>query len=401
MSKNNFFKNLLIKTQKKCPCCNQDNKQSNSTNVIDLPKYPITEFYRNQRSKLISDALINQKVLFCKTCDHMYLQNILDVNKIYRNYITSTNSSGGAVLCLKNFYSFIYKKNKNIDRYNLVDIGGNDSTFLKLFRKNKKLKINIDPNASSSKKNIILKKVFLENINFNQIAQSKNKTAYLSSHTIEHLENPILLLKNLSEVLKKDDVIYLQFPSLEKLVEHMRFDQICHQHINYFSLKSISKVLLKLKLYINDYEFDTSHFGTLRIKISRSNINNKKLIFSKKMYINLKNSYNNFSKYYAQLNYTLKNYFKNGQGYGAGLMVPILAYYLPLINNLDVIIDENPEKLNKKFINLKPIIKNKLAINKNKPMLVTSISTKAAGRQIFNKLSKHGIDDICIPSIVI
>ena len=119
------------------------------------------------------------------------------------------------------------------------------------------------------------------------------------------------------------------------------------------------------------------------------------------MYINLKNSYNNFSKYYAQLNYTLKNYFKNGQGYGAGLMVPILAYYLPLINNLDVIIDENPEKLNKKFINLKPIIKNKLAINKNKPMLVTSISTKAAGRQIFNKLSKHGIDDICIPSIVI
>ena len=104
MSKNNFFKNLLIKTQKKCPCCNQDNKQSNSTNVIDLPKYPITEFYRNQRSKLISDALINQKVLFCKTCDHMYLQNILDVNKIYRNYITSTNSSGGAVLCLKNFY---------------------------------------------------------------------------------------------------------------------------------------------------------------------------------------------------------------------------------------------------------------------------------------------------------
>ena len=398
MPKTNFFKNLLVKKQKSCPCCGKSNIKD-LKEVINLPNYPITEFYRNAKSKLISEALINQKVLFCKKCDHMFLQNILDVNKIYSNYITSTNSSGGAILCLKNFYKFIYKKNKDINQYNLVDIGGNDSTFLKFFNKNKKLKINVDPNATTNDKKIKLKKVFLENINFSEIIKSKNKTAYVSSHTIEHLENPILLLKNLSQVLKKNDVVYLQFPSLEKLVEHMRFDQICHQHINYFSLKSISKVLLKFRLYIDDYEFDTSHFGTLRIKISK--IKNKKFTFSKNMFFNLKNSYKNFSNYYLELNNSLKNYFKNGQGYGAGLMVPILAYYLPLINDLSLIIDENSQKINKKFINLRPIIKSKTVLSKNKPVIITSVSTKAAAREIFNKLSKQGIDDICIPSIVL
>ena len=96
----------------------------------------------------------------------------------------------------------------------------------------------------------------------------------------------------------------------------------------------------------------------------------------------------------------MKSNFKNGQGFGAGLMVPILAYYLPMINNLDLIVDENKTKHGKKFINLKPVIKDISFLDK-KPILITSVSTKAAGRSIFDKLSKLGMDDICIPSMLI
>ena len=172
------------------------------------------------------------------------------------------------------------------------------------------------------------------------------------------MANPITLLENLSKVLTNKDEFYLQFPSLEKLIEQKRFDQICHQHINIFSLNSIHKVLKNYNLYINDYEFDTSHFGTLRLKISRNKKSKLKVFKYKNLYKTAISSYNLYLEYYKNLQSTLKSNFKNGQGFGAGLMVPILAYYLPMINNLDLIVDENKTKHGKKFINLKPVIKD-------------------------------------------
>ena len=400
MISKNLFKNLKAKINYRCPVCETSlSKKNKIKQLINLPKYPITEFYRKKNEKIIKESLKDQKVMFCKNCDHMFLKNILDVGKIYSNYITSSHSSRGAILCLENFYSFINKNAKKIKDSNIIDIGGNDSSFLNLFKNHKKKKINIDPNASSKSKKIILKKMFLEKINFEEFSNFNEKNIYVSSHTLEHLEDPGKLLKNLSISTRENDIIFLQFPSLEKLVEHSRFDQICHQHINYFSLFSISKLLRKLNLVILDFEYDTSHFGTLRLKIKkgkRGNVYKKQNLYDETI-----KSYIQFKEYYNNLQKSLKKLFKNGQGFGAGLMVPILSYYLPIINELNYIIDENKNKYDKRFINLKPIIKNLNKLDINKPILITSVSTKEAGRNIFNKLSNLGIKDICLPSKVI
>jgi len=401
MTSKNLFKNLKVKNNNKCPVCRTSLKQKNKIKqLINLPKYPITEFYRKKNEKLIKESLKDQKVMFCKNCDHMFLKNILDVRKIYSNYITSSHSSRGAVLCLENFYNFINNKVIKTENYNLIDIGGNDSSLLYLFKKHKAKKINIDPNGSARNKKIILKKMFLENINFKEFSNLKGNNVYVSSHTLEHLEDPAKLLENLSNNTRENDIIFLQFPSLEKLVEHGRFDQICHQHINYFSLFSINKLLNKLNLTIIDFEYDTSHFGTLRLKIKKNKLN-KKTYKKQNLYGEAQKSYLIFKEYYLNLQKSINKLFKNGQGYGAGLMVPILTYHLPIINELNFIIDENRSKFDKRFINLKPLIKNLKKLDVNKPVLITSVSTKEAGRNIFNKLSNLGIKDICLPSMVI
>ena len=77
------------------------------------------------------------------------------------------------------------------------------------------------------------------------------KTIFFSSHTIEHLEDTVSFIHQLSNTLKKDDHIFLQFPSIEMMVEDKKFEQICHQHINYFSIESIYNLCKKFKLYIH------------------------------------------------------------------------------------------------------------------------------------------------------
>ena len=199
--------------------------------------------------------------------------------------------------------------------------------------------------------------------------------------------------------MQQNDMLYIQFPSLEKLVEQKRFDQICHQHLNYFSLNSISRVLEREGLYVNEFEFDSSHFGTLRLKATKERSRNLRQNFLSSSF--LSESFNDFKKYYASLNALLGETFENGQGFGAGLMVPTLAYHLPLINELSKIIDENPSRLGKRFINLEPQILGIDHLDLGSPVLITSISTKDAGRTIFSKLVSLGIRDICLPATVI
>jgi hypothetical protein len=186
---------------------------------------------------------------------------------------------------------------------------------------------------------------------------------------------------------------------MEMLVQQRRFDQICHQHLNYFSLVSISKMLRRFGLFVNAFEYDTAHFGTLRVKISRTesgDISQKTLSV-----MDLTEAFSNFKNYYSALNATLTDTFENGQGFGAGLMVPTLAYHLPLINQLSKIIDENLSRLNKRFINLLPPILGTIDLDCKQPILVTAISTKQVSRAIFAKLVGMGVNDICIPSTVI
>ena len=51
------------------------------------------------------------------------------------------------------------------------------------------------------------------------------------------------------------------------------------------------------------------------------------------------------------------------------------------------------------YINLNPLIKNSKYLDKNTPTLITSITTKEAGRQIFKKLINLGVKNITLPAI--
>ncbi len=379
--------------QTNCPICGTSSPQ-----LIPLAKYPITELYIDWTPECVDEGFLDQSLHLCEICCHAHLEKILDVRFIYQNYVTTSAASQGAIDCLTSFKGFIDRHVQISDYGLVVDIGGNDSTFLSYFHGLDLRLINIDPNASGGERYELIR-CFLEDIDL-QDYKTVSKKIIVSSHTIEHLSQPGDLIKKISESLNSDDYCFLQFPSIESLVENLRFDQICHQHINYFSLASIAKLLNKYGLYILDYEYDDSHFGTLRVMASlkgnstcdyeQININPSHIL----------EKYNQFRQHYSQLNKTLSVVLENGTGFGAGLMVPTLAYHLPLINSLKYILDDNPSKHGKRFVNLRPKIEPSTRLNLDDPILITSISTKSAARAIFSKLAALKVKHIILPTIL-
>lgn len=382
---------ISFKINKFCLSCHKKLKK-----VIELPKFPITEFYIRSNQKINKDYLINQAYLYCNNCNHMTIRKTIDPKFIYSNYTTISSQSHGASECLKNFYFFFKKDNIDYFKSSIIDIGGNDSSFLKLFKA--KNKINIDPNGYSNEKKIKVYKTFFDKINFNKF-KSDNQNIFFSSHTLEHLDKPEDLIKNISLNMKNADRLYLQFPSLERLILNKRFDQLCHQHLNFFSINSINKLLNLNKLYINRYEYDDSHFGTLRLSVTKKNknINIKKNIINHKI---IKDSFFSFRLKCAIFNKKKLQKIKNGQGFGAGILTPVLAYFYPNLKKLKFIYDDNSSKFMTKFISMNPIINDPKNINLNKEIVITSTSTNFAPREIKKRLLKMGCKKIIIPSNV-
>jgi hypothetical protein len=383
---------ITFSYQDHCPICNKK-----SLPIIQLPKYPITELYVEWTSEFIDNGLLDQALYFCEVCSHAHLEKILDVRFIYQNYVTTSAASQGAIDCLLSFKRFIDRHVLATNYKLIIDIGGNDSSFLSYFRDSNLRLVNVDPNATGEDRYEMVR-CFLEDIDLKDY-KNISKKIIVSSHTIEHLAQPSELIRKISESLNVDDYCFLQFPSIESLLNKMRFDQICHQHLNYFSLTSISKLLNNYELNVHDHEYDDTHYGTLRVMVSKKKNILKKTIDDMIEVSNFSKNHHHFSEYYRQLNVVISSNVNDVAGFGAGLMVPTLAYYLPIISSLKYIHDDNPDKHGKRFINLPPKIVPSTILNPLDSVLITSISTKSAARAIYKKLVSLKVKQIILPTI--
>ena len=76
--------------------------------------------------------------------------------------------------------------------------------------------IGIDPHANSDDKNIICLKDYLENVDLS--IYSQDKKTFLSSHTLEHINNHREFMRILSQFSSEDDQFFFQFPSFDLLL---------------------------------------------------------------------------------------------------------------------------------------------------------------------------------------
>jgi 2-polyprenyl-3-methyl-5-hydroxy-6-metoxy-1,4-benzoquinol methylase len=84
-------------------------------------------------------------------------------------------------------------------------------------------------------------------------------------HVIEHVNDPIEMIKLAVELLNNNGLIYIEVPNFNEIVDSMRFIDLFNDHIQYFTHQSLYKSLRKANLYsmADTAFFSGSHIGTL------------------------------------------------------------------------------------------------------------------------------------------
>ena len=344
---------------KKCRNC----KSKSLRPLFSLGKIRFTGKFPKFGEKIPNGKL---ELVMCNECKLVQLKDIFNMKYLYNNdygYRTGINSTMSNHV--KNVVKKISKTAKIKKNDNVLDIASNDGTLLKNYNRNV-ITWGIDPILNKYKKEY--KKINFKISNFFNYKQilKKNKNikfkAISALSVFYDLENPNTFLIGIKKILDDEGIFYLEFQDLMKILKMNMFDTICHEHLEYYSVSFINKLLKKHDLRIFDHNYNDINGGSSAYLICHSQSKyrtnfkklNKILAAERKFGIEKISTYRKFKKRIdnmkKKLNFKINSILKNKKsihGYAASTKGNVLLQYYNLNNKkINFISDRNPKKSN-------------------------------------------------------
>ena len=374
-------KNLLYSYKFDCRCCGSKNLKR----ILSLGFQPLANnLIKNKKTKFDKYPL---ELNFCSDCYNVQLSVSVDPKKMFTNYYYLSSTSKSFRSHFEHAAKKYVKEFKLNKQSQIIDIGSNDGVGLSPFKElGIKNLLGIEPAKNlckiSNKKGI---KTLNDFLNFKSLKKIKNKAdLILASNVFAHSDNLKEMGECILKLLSKNGTAIIEVQYLLRTLKDLTFDNIYHEHYNYWSLTSIKNFFDNLGGKIYKAEEINTHGGSLRVYVSKNL--NKKLDKSVSKLLRIEQNYGikKFSTYKVFANKILKikknvlNSIKNLKnetnsiiGYGAPAKATTALNFFGISEEIDFIIEDNKLKHNKYVpgVNIPIYSKDKIKNNKS-PILV-------------------------------
>tara|TARA_B100000963_G_scaffold358210_1_gene382291 strand:+ start:34727 stop:35959 length:1233 start_codon:yes stop_codon:yes gene_type:complete len=326
-----------------CPICK-------SEDYFTILKFKNYQFFTDSRiSKRIN--LINVQ---CKKCFAIYQNPAYTFRGLKVLFNEAGMSYGSTIKSKKDQINWL-KKNKLIFKnINVLDVGCYDGSFLKLLpKKLNKHGVDIDKkiilNSQKKHKNL---KLFCGN--FETFSSKKKFDLITMMHVLEHLPNPVKVLKNLKKNCINFGKLVIEVPIIENHMFESLDGFITTQHMTHFSKNSLFNAIHQSGWKVCKYKKIKKYNG-FRVICEKNNKNDENLKILKRDLINyekykLKNekNKNRIIKKLSNFNLNKKNILMCG-GLHLELIYQLTSLLREITNKKFIIIDNDRNKVNKKW----------------------------------------------------
>jgi len=371
-------KNLLLSCYKfDCRSCGNIKLQR----VISLGYQPLANNLLKKSDEKCE--LYPLEVNYCNRCHNCQLSVAVNPKKMFSNYLyTSSTSKSFREHFVSAAKKYIKDFKLNKKKSYIIDIGSNDGVALKPFKDLGFKKIlGIEPAKNlaklANKNKIKTFNGFLEKSNLKRI--KKNSDLILASNVFAHSDRLREMADCMFKLLSKNGTIIIEVQYLLNTLKDLTFDNIYHEHYNYWSLTSLINFFKQYKATIYRVERLYTHGGSIRVYIKKNKkirIENsvKELIKEEdKFGIKKYQTYKDFAKKVYKIRdnireniLKLKNKNKKIIGYGSPAKATTALNFFGISNEIECIVEDNNLKHGKYLPGMKIPIVSKDKI-KNKP----------------------------------
>jgi len=352
-------KELLLSCYKfECRSC----ENTNLKRVVSLGYQPLANNLLNKKDE--KHELYPLEMNYCPNCHNCQLSVAVDPKKMFSNYLYTSSTSSSFrnhfIEAAKNYTKQLkLKSNKSY----IIDIGSNDGVALRPFKDMGFKKIlGIEPAKNlaklANKNKIKTFNGFLESKNLKKI--KGNADLILASNVFAHSDKLREMAECMIKLLGKNGTIIIEVQYLLNTLQDLTFDNIYHEHYNYWSLTSLINFFNQFNSTIARVEKINTHGGSIRVYIKKGKRikveNNVKLLLDEEEAFGIK-KYRTYQEFGEKINRLKENVIKNINelkknnkkivGFGAPAKATTALNFFGISKQIDFIIEDNKLKHNK------------------------------------------------------
>ncbi len=365
----NEDKKTLLKNYKfECRSC----EGTNLKRVISLGYQPLANNLLKKRDE--QDKLYPLEMNYCPACHNCQLSISVDPKEMFSHYLYLSSTSKTFQKHFENAAKkYISEFKLSAKKSYIIDIGSNDGVALKPFKElNYKNLLGIEPAKNlaklANKNKIKTFNGFLNEKNIKNI--KKNADIVLASNVFAHSDELKMMAECMFKLLKKNGSLIIEVQYLLNTLQDLTFDNIYHEHYNYWSLTSLETFFKRFSATIYRAEKIDTHGGSIRVYIKKSkNVkiekNVKELLKEEEKY-GIKNykTYQDFAKKIYKIRENVrKNISQLASkktkivGYGSPAKATTALNFYGISNEIEYIVEDNKLKQGKFLPGMKiPII---------------------------------------------
>ena len=249
--------------------------------VVSLGYQPLANnLLKNKNQK---DEMFPLEMNYCSDCHNCQLSVVVNPKKMFTNYLYLSSTSKTFREHFQNAAKKYIKEFKLTPKKSyIIDVGSNDGVALKPFQ-NLKFKniLGIEPAKNLAKiANKEKIKTYNGFLNKKSLKKIKGKAdLILASNVFAHSNELKTMAECMLKLVKKSGTIIIEIQYLLNTLKDLTFDNIYHEHYNYWSLTSLVTFFNYFGGKIFRAEKINTHGGSLRIYVKKNlNLHLKNLI---------------------------------------------------------------------------------------------------------------------------
>lgn len=253
-----------LKTIKRCRSC----FSKKLTDILSLGDQYLSDFSKEDNKPVKSPL----DLVLCRNCNLLQLKNTVSPSILYtERYGYKSGINNTMKEELQEIVDKILRKVNGNGKITALDIGANDGTLLSFYGDNV-FKIAVEPIKKFSEECRKYADIVIND--FFNLTAYKSKLQDIKVNIITaiscfyDIDDPNQFISDIKKILHKDGIFVIQQNYLGLMLKYNAYDNVVHEHLEYYSLLSLEYLLKRHNLEVFDVEISDINGGCFRTFIS-------------------------------------------------------------------------------------------------------------------------------------
>lgn len=213
------------------------------------------------------------RVFFCDSCTLVQIDHTIPKENMFSEYPYISGTTTTLVSHFRESAHRLAKLYCSQPNSLVVDIGSNDGTWLSHYQPLGMRVLGVDPAANvvelALAKGVPTWPRFFNEATADEIIDRQGRPSLVTAAGVFfHLEELHSVVRGIKKLIADEGVFVVQAIYLGGMLDNVAFDQVYHEHLVYYTLRSLSALLGQFDLEIFDVSLVPIHGGTLEAHVA-------------------------------------------------------------------------------------------------------------------------------------